>query len=136
ERLLADGDPRVAATAARGLVDTGHGEVILGQLHHGHAGVRLAAVAGVRHGRLVTARPRLHHMARFDAAREVRFAAAVTLFLWDDPTADPLMLDAVRSNDPAVWGEAVAQLARRTGAQHGRKVSAWRRELAALRRER
>lgn len=133
ERLLADADPRVAATAAIALAETGYGFVVLDRLEHGVASIRIAAVTAVRRAELRKATPRLHHMARFDRSRPVRFAAAITLFTWGDPAADAMMLDAVRSTDPAIWGQAVAQLARRTGAQHGRDVKAWARELKRVR---
>lgn len=135
EAMLLDDDPRVALTAAIGLLDAGYTPVVMEHLRHGKASVRIAAVGAVGRARLEPARPRLHHMARFDGAREVRFAAAVTLFGWGDPAADAMMLDAVRADDPAIWGEAVAQLARRTGVQHGRDVRAWRRALKRVRAE-
>ncbi|MDF1702950.1 MAG: HEAT repeat domain-containing protein, partial [Planctomycetota bacterium] len=133
ERMLLDSDPRVAVTAATGLARAGYTPLIREYLRHPKASVRMATVSAVRSVKLLDTRPRLHHMARFDASREVRFAAAVTLFQWGDPAADEMMLDAVRANDPAIWAEAVAQLARRTGARHGRKVKAWRRTLAQQR---
>lgn len=133
ERILLDGDPRVAGTAALGLARAGYTPVIREHLRHPKASVRMAAVSAVRKVKLLDTRPRLHHMARFDGSREVRFAAALALFDWGDPAADAMMLDAVRANDPAIWGEAVAQLARRTGVQHGRDVKAWSRALKRTR---
>ncbi len=133
ERLLLDVDSRVAVTAATGLATTGHGAVLVTYLRDGRSAVRAAAVGGVRQGNVRTATARLRHMARFDGSREVRFAAAIALFVWRDPTADEMLLDALRSNDPAIWGAAAARLARRTGQQHGRKVKAWRHALAAER---
>ncbi len=135
ERLLLDGDPRVALTAAQGLARTGYRPVLREHLRHGKSSVRLAVIGAVREADMREVAQQLHGMVRFDASREVRFAAAITLFLWDDPRADAMMLDAVRSNDPAIWGEAVAQLARRTGVQHGRDVKAWRRALQRVRAE-
>lgn len=135
EAMLLDDDPRVALTAATGLLDAGYTPVVLANLSHGKSGVRIASVGAVRRAKLEQARPRLHHMARFDRSRAVRFAAALTLFAWNDPIADAMMLDAVRADDPAIWGQAVAQLARRTGAQHGRDVKAWSRALKRVRAE-
>ena len=135
ERMLLDGDPRVALTAAQGLARAGYAPILRGHLRHPKASVRLAVVGAVRQAELRDTAPQLHHMVRFDGSREVRFAAALTLFAWDDPRADAMMLDAVRSNDPAVWGRAVAELARRTGAQHGRDVKAWQRALKRVRAE-
>lgn len=133
ERLLMDRDPRVAVTAAAGLAEAGLVDVLLMHLGNAQPSIRAAAVGGVRQGRVARAYPRLRRMARWDPAREVRWAAAVALFELDDPCADELMLDALASREPAIWAEAVALLARRTGAAHGRDVQAWRRELRRLR---
>jgi HEAT repeat protein len=129
EQLLADPDPRVAVTAAAGLADAGYADVLLGHLRSGQSGVRAAAVGGVRQAELRRAAPGLKRMARYDASRVVRWAAAKVLFAWDDPYGDTLLLDALRSKEPAIWAEALALLAQRTGASHGRDVDAWRKEL-------
>jgi HEAT repeat protein len=134
EALLGDPDPRVAVSAAAGLAHAGLGDVLLGHLLDRRPSVRAAAVGGVRRGDLRRALPRLRRMARTDSSRAVRWAAAGVLFDWHDPLGDDLMLDAVRSREPALWTEAVARLARRTGASHGRDVEAWRRALEAARR--
>lgn len=134
ERLLADPDPRVAVTAAKGLADAGLERVLLGHLRSGQSGVRAAAVGGVRQADLRAALPQLRRMARFDRARGVRWAAAKVLFLWDDPLGDTLMLDAVQAKEAAIWTEAVALLSRKTGLKRGRDVGAWKSALSKRRR--
>ena len=131
ERLLADPDPRVAVTAAAGLAQAGLRDVLVGHLGDGRSAVRAAAVGGIRQADLRRTLPTLRRLAQRDPSRTVRWAAAVTLFEWQDPLGDELMLDALRAEDPAIWGEALARLARRQGARHGRDVSAWRAALRA-----
>jgi hypothetical protein len=63
----------------------------------------------------------------------VRWAAARALFRLDDPLGDELMLVGLTSREPAIWVEAIALLARKTGAAHARDVPAWRKELRRLR---
>nr|MDJ0522317.1 hypothetical protein [Planctomycetota bacterium] len=134
ERLLTDQDPRVAVTAAKGLADAGLEAVLLQHLRNEKAPIRAAAVSGVQQANLRQATAMLRRMARHDASREVRWAAAKVLFAWEDPYGDTLMLDALRSKEPAIWAEAVALLGRRTGARHGRDVEGWRKELLRWRK--
>ncbi len=133
EGLLVDVDARVAVTAAKGLADAGLVSVLLAHLGNTQASVRAAALGGVRQAKLRQAAPRLKHMARRDRSRGVRWAATKVLFAWDDPYADALMVDAVRSKEPAIWAEAIALLARRTGATHARDAVAWSKALKARR---
>ena len=136
ERLLMDPDPRVAASAAAGLLRAGLEAALLLHLRNPQASVRAAAVAAVSTGALKKALPRLRRMARWDTNREVRFAVAVALFEMRDPLGDELMLEAIGAKDPAVWARAIAHLARRTGANHGRDKKAWTIELERLRARR
>ena len=129
ERMLQDPDMRVAVTAAAGLAKAGLEDVLLMHLRSSQTRVRAAAVGGVRQARLRRALPRLRHMARWDRSRAVRWAAAVALFALEDPAGDELMLEALKSREVAIWVEALAHLARRTGAAHARDVRAWRAEL-------
>lgn len=131
--LVRDEDPRVGVTAAAGLVRAGHPETLLGFLRASEPRVRAVAVAGVAQAGLERAYPRLRRMARHDTSRRVRWAAAKALWHLEDPLGERLVLLAVSSAEPAIWAEAVALLARRTGAAHGRDVRAWRE---ALRRRR
>jgi len=98
--------------------------------------VRAAALGGVRQAGLREALPRIRFMARRDLARGVRWAAAKVLFAFEDPLGDTLLLDAVRSREVAIWAEALALLARRTGEAHARDVVAWRNALASWRKRR
>ncbi len=132
-QLVRDSDARVAVTAAEGFARAGHPAHLHGLLNDAEARVRVAAVGGVQQARLRSAIPRVRRMARHDRKREVRWAAASALFRLEDPAGDELVLIAVDSREPAIWTEAVALLANRTGARHGRNVSAWREELRRAR---
>ncbi|MDJ0973796.1 MAG: HEAT repeat domain-containing protein [Planctomycetota bacterium] len=127
--LVRDEDPRVGVTAATGLARAGHIQTLLGYLRANEARVRAVAAAAVAQARLESAYPRLRRMARHDTSRRVRWTAAKALWHLEDPLGERLVLLAVSSAEPAIWAEAVALLARRTGAAHGRNVSAWREEL-------
>jgi len=135
-QLVRDSDARVAVTAAEGLARAGHPAHLRGLLGDGETAVRVAAIGGVQQARLQSAYPRLRRMARHDRAREVRWAAAAALFRIEDPEGDDLVLIALDSREPAIWSEAVALLAHRTGARHGRNVAAWREELRRWRERR
>ncbi len=128
-RLVGDADPRVALTAAEGFARSGHQDALLGLLAHVVPSVRAAAAGAIAKARVEAGYPRLRTMARFDRSREVRWAAALALFRAEDPEGDALVLDGLRSREPAVWAEALAALAERTGESHGRDTEAWRAAL-------
>ncbi len=134
ELLLADSDPRVAVTAAKGLADAGFSAVLVRHLGNAKSSIRAAAVGGVRQADLRSAGAQLRRMARFDRSRGVRWAAAKVLFAWDDPLGDRLLLDALRSKEATIWAEALALLAQKTGGKHGRDVEAWREDLQRRRK--
>lgn len=131
--LSKDEDMRVAVTAAEGLARAGHSSTLLGLLRSSDSRVRSVAVAAVAQARLAEGYARLRYMAREDMSRRVRWATAKALWQLQDPLGDRLMLVAIGSREPAIWAEAVALLARRTGADHGRNLPAWREELRRLR---
>lgn len=135
-RLVGDSDPRVAVTAAEGLARAGHPDELLRLLGHVVPSVRAAAASGAAQANLEAALPRLRSMARLDAAREVRWAAALALFRLEDADGDALVLEGLRAREPAIWMEALAALADRTGEWHGLDRSAWHAALVRWRRTR
>ncbi len=135
ERLMEDPDSRVGVTAAIGLAKVGQQALVIRHLRNSQPRVRAAAIGAVRQGRLEAAYPQLRTIARYDGSRRVRWAAIVALFAVQDRDGDELMLDALRSDEPAIWTEAMAHLAERTRSMHGRDVKAWRRALAQHRKE-
>jgi HEAT repeat protein len=128
-----DEDSRVGVTAAEGLARSGHEDEVHRLLIHPAPEVRAAAAAAVEQARVASAYERLRRMARLDRSRLVRWSCTLALFRLGDPEGDALVLEAVSASEPAIWAEAVAVLAARTGAEHGRNVSAWREELRRLR---
>ena len=74
-------------------------------------------------------------MARVDQSLRVRWAAAMALFRVEDPDGDELVLSGLGADEPTIWAEAIAALAKRTGKQYGRNARAWRAALRAWRRE-
>ena len=133
EAMIQDPDARVAVTAATGIATSGGARALQPFLRSDAAAIRAAAIGGVRQAKVADLVPRVRHMARWDRDREVRWAAAVTLFALEDPVGDELMIEALKSNEIAVWAGALAHLSRRTGAMHGRNPKAWRAELARWR---
>jgi HEAT repeat protein len=129
QKLVGDPDRRVQVTAAVGIARTGHDAEILRLLNHLVPSVRAAAASAVAQVEVTRAYPRLRVLARFDPSRAVRWAATLALFRLEDPTADPLVLQGVTAPEPAIWADALAALAARTGERHGRDVNAWRGAL-------
>ncbi len=132
-RLAEDADPRVAVTAAVGLGRRGHKREVATLMRHASPGPRAAAIGAVSQLGWKDAIPALLQLARTDLAADVRWAAAKALFHLDDPAGDELLVAAVDAREAAVWTEALALLARRTGRQHGRDAAAWARSLARRR---
>jgi len=128
-RLVGDPDSRVAVTAAAGLGRSGHVAALLRLLSHVVPSVRAAAATGIAKAHVRKGYGRLRALARLDPSRKVRWAAALALFQAEDPLGDELVVSAVEAREPAVWAEAIAQLAARTGERHGRDAKAWRAAL-------
>ncbi|MFV1958110.1 MAG: HEAT repeat domain-containing protein, partial [Planctomycetota bacterium] len=125
-RLVGDPDSRVAVTAAAGLGRSGHVEELLRLLSHVVPSIRAAAATGIAKARIDKGYGHLRALVRLDPSRKVRWAAALALFQVEDPLGDELVTSAVEAREPAVWAEAIAQLAARTGERHGRDARAWR----------
>jgi HEAT repeat protein len=134
DRLMADPDPRVASAAALALARTGRTDDLLRRLHDASPSVRAAAAAAC--GEVPGAAGRLREMAFSDRDRDVRWSAALALSRLDDPTSDALLVEGLASDDPAVSLAALAECRRKTGAEIGRDLAAWRARLAERRRAR
>lgn len=135
-RLVQDDDPRVALTAAIGIVRRGSEEETSALLRHTSPGVRVAAATAVGREQKEALYGRLRNLARFDRARRVRWAASLALFAVEDPSGDELVLAGLSSREPVVWAEAIAALAARTNENHARDLDAWRDALRRARAER
>jgi HEAT repeat protein len=131
--LAEDEDPRVAVTAAVGLGRRGHKREVAALLQHASPGVRAAAIGAISQLGWLDAIPTLAQLARTDMIADVRWAAAKALFHLDTPAGDELIVAAVDAREAAVWMEALALLARRTGQRHGRNADAWARSLSSRR---
>ncbi len=128
-----DGDHRVALTAMRALMRAGGLPALRPLLKHGVATTRAAAVRAViptRDGEFLA---QVKRMAKRDPSRVVRWTAATSLFRAREREADELVIDGLRSEEPAIWSEALSLLMSRTGESHGRDAKAWKRVLAARR---
>ena len=135
DRLVADEDARVSTTAAVGFVRAGRPEEVVRRLADARPAVRAAAVAAVSSTELRRALPQVREMAVRDPDRSVRWSAVLALSRLDDPAADPLLVEGVRSTDPQVWASAVAECRRKTGLEMGRDPGAWTDALASRRGE-
>lgn len=133
ERLAADEDPRVSSAAAAAFVTAGKPDEVVRRLSDPRPGVRAACAAAVADTGLASALPRLRALAVEDSVRAVRWTATLALSRIDDPSADPLLVSALASDDPQVWAEALAELKRKTGADIGRDPDSWAKALAARR---
>lgn len=134
EHLVYDGDSRVAVTAAVGFVAAGAPERLLALLSHPGPGIRAAACAAVAQTGRREAQSALVRLSTSDAALGVRWSAALALFRLEAPEGDEAVLAGLGSGEAAIWGEALAALAERTGEQHGRDAGAWRAALQRWRR--
>lgn len=129
EKLVGDPDRRVQVTAAVGIARRSPTQVLPRLLRHLVPSVRAAGASAVAQAKVVAQVPRLKTLARFDPSREVRWAAALALFRLEDPTGDALVVEAISAPEPAIWAEALAALATRTGEKHGRDPNVWRGAL-------